>query len=189
VVILRLSIPEQQQGAPAPLPIQGRFGAVPDMELIERSGETVRLSDLRGKVWVAGFIFTRCHETCPMITGIMAQLRAELPSDVQMVSITVDPRYDSPDVLRDYARNYKAGDDWWFLTGPRDELYELIIEGFKLGVRENSDPEKLPGERIIHSTRLVVVDRNGEIRGYYDSTDPGLVRMLVQNVQTLRNEE
>lgn len=170
------------------VPLQGDFGKVPNAELIERSGTTVHLKDLEGKVWVAGFIFTRCHETCPMVSGVMARLRSELPEDVQLVTITVDPRYDTPDVLREYARNYDAKENWWFLTGSRDSVYELIQNGFKLGVAENPDPEKLPGERISHSTRLVVVDQEGHIRGYYDSTDSGLMSALVKRAKELRDK-
>lgn len=162
------------------------YSRLPDFELTERSGRTVRRADLEGQVWVASFIFTRCHETCPMVTGVMARLRAELPKEVRLVSISVDPRHDRPEVLQEYAKNQGAdSESWWFLTGPREEVYRLVRDGFKLSVAENPDPEKLPGERVSHSTRLAVVDREGNVRGLYDSSDPSLVSGLARKVRSL----
>ncbi|MFO0948752.1 MAG: SCO family protein [Planctomycetota bacterium] len=162
---------------------------LPDFSLTERSGKTVTKTDLLGKVWVAGFIFTRCHETCPMVTGVMAQLRAELPGDVRFVSFSVDPRYDRPDVLVQYAQTHHAdAENWWFLTGEQPAMYELIQQGFKLSVSENPDTKVLPGERIEHTTRLAVVDRGGNVRGYFDSADQSRVRALVSKVNALREE-
>lgn len=163
--------------------------SLPDFELIERSGQAIGKSNLLGKVWVAGFVFTRCHATCPMVTGVMAQLREELPGDVQLVSFSVDPRYDRPDVLDQYARAHGADPKtWWFLTGEQPEMYALIQQGFKLTVSENPDTKVLPGERIDHSTRLAVVDRAGNVRGYFDSADQARVRGLVSKVNALREE-
>lgn len=157
---------------------------LPDFELMERSGKVVRREDLLGKVWVAGFIFTRCPSTCPLVTGVMARLRTELPQQVQMVSFSVDPEYDTPEVLTAYAKDFDA-QSWWFVTGDRSALYSLIRDGFKLGVQENPDFGKQPGEMILHSTRLAVVDREGNIRGYFDASDQAQVDLLQRRVKEL----
>lgn len=177
----------EQRSQPVTQALAPGFAEVPDFELVERSGETVRGSQLRGKVWIAGFIFTRCHHTCPMVTGMMARLRSELPADVRLVSFSVDPENDTPEVLREYAKGFDEH-SWWFLTGDRDRLYTLIREGFKLGVRKNPDFGKLPGELISHSTRLALVDRQGNIRGYFDSADPAQMDQIKRRAKELLNE-
>src|SRR5207249_82727 len=103
--------------ADAPLP---DIGPVRPFSLIERSGQTVEHSDLLGKVWVAGFVFTRCSGSCPQISATMARLQKELAGqpDVVLVSFTVDPEYDTSKVLREYAESYQADPKrWLFLTG------------------------------------------------------------------------
>lgn len=157
---------------------------LPEFVFTERDGRTRKSEELRGKIWVAGFIFTRCHHTCPMVTGVMARLRTELPDDVQMVSFTVDPEYDTPEILAAYAKDFDPA-NWWFLTGDRDRLYTLIREGFKLGVRDNPEFGKQPGELILHSTRLAVVDQQGQVRGYFDASDSAQVDQLQRRVKEL----
>jgi cytochrome oxidase Cu insertion factor (SCO1/SenC/PrrC family) len=163
--------------------------AVPEFVLTERSRAPVTRADLAGKVWIAGFVFTRCHGPCPLVTGVMARLRSELPTDVQLVTITVDPEHDTPEVLTEYARrNAVPEQGWWFLTGAKEPLYRLVREGFRIGVEEDADATKLPGERITHSTRLAVVDRAGMIRGYFEATDPASIATLSRMVAALRRE-
>jgi protein SCO1/2 len=140
-------------------------GEVADFSLTERGGGTVRRADLLGKVWVAGFAFTRCTGPCPQVTGTMARLQAEFKDepDFRLVSVSVDPEHDTPEVLRQYADNFGASPDrWFFLTGQKDEVYNLVEKNFKLGVQQN------PGKEITHSTKLAVVDRGGVIRGYFE---------------------
>jgi protein SCO1 len=150
------------------------FGRVPDFQLTNRDGRTVRLSDLAGKPWIADFVFTRCPASCPIMTTRMAALNRELSDDLdfRLVSISVDPEHDTPEVLRRYAESFQAPDDWLFLTGGRDEIFHLSKEGFKLGIDDNPAPapdgEPQP-EPILHSTRFVLVDGEGEIRGYYNA--------------------
>jgi cytochrome oxidase Cu insertion factor (SCO1/SenC/PrrC family) len=147
------------------------LGAVGDFALVERSGRTVRRDDLAGKVWVASFVFTRCMGPCPQVSGTMARLQGQLASepDVVLVTFTVDPDHDQPDELKLYADKFGADPErWLFLTGERKKLYELIEKGFKLGVQRNEGPDATPGNAVTHSTRLVVVDRHGHIRGYFD---------------------
>ena len=162
------------------------FGTVPDFSLVERSGRNVTLQDLEGQIWVADFIFTGCAGTCPMMTDKMRLLGEELPEEIRMVSFTVDPNRDTPEVLTHYAeRRGVTGDRWMFLTGGRDELYKLSKEGFHLAVDDTIGTEIEP---ITHSTRFALVDGVGRIRGYYDGTAMETVAQLAHDVENLRSE-
>jgi protein SCO1/2 len=158
----------QRLRRPDPPPV---LGQVPDFTLTNRDGRTVRRSDLAGSPWIADFIFTRCPASCPMMTARLSRLERGLPPDlgVRFVSFTVDPEHDTPEVLQKYAASFKVPDRWLFLTGDKDQLYRLSKEGFKLGVEINPQPNTL--EPILHSTRFVLVDGEGRIRGYYDGFD------------------
>lgn len=165
------------------------FARIPEFSLLERSGRQVTERDLLGKVWIAGFVFTRCHDTCPMVAGVMARLRSELPAEIQMAAITVDPRYDKPAVLADYAKSLGADpESWWFLTGPREEVYRLVGEGFRLPVQENEAYKPGEGERVLHSTRLALVDRQGRVRATADASDPAAVALLKERALSLQKE-
>jgi protein SCO1 len=164
-------------------------GQVPSFALIEASGRPVTDADLRGRPWVADFIFTRCAGACPAMTARMAALRAEVPADVQFVSITVDPAHDTPEVLARYARLAGGGPGWLFLSGSRDDLFRLSIEGFKLGVQEVPAESQSGGDGpFIHSSHFVLVDGTGRIRGYYDSTEAEALSRLRKDLAAVRSE-
>jgi cytochrome oxidase Cu insertion factor (SCO1/SenC/PrrC family) len=159
------------------------YGPVPDFSLTESSGRTLTRDDLRGKVWVADFIFTRCAGTCPSMTGRMRQMQDTLPSEINLISFTVDPDRDTPQVLAEYAKHYGAeGQRWLFVTGKKDELFKLSIEGFKLGVTDTGGTEIEP---IMHSTRFVLVDKEGQIRGYYGNTEVEELKRLTEDAKRL----
>ena len=127
------------------------FGSIPDFELIERSGRTVTRAELDGQIWVADFIFTNCGGTCPMMTYQMGKLNQALPDNVRLVSFTVDPTRDTPEILSNYAlKNEVEGDRWLFLTGERDAMYQLAQQGFHLAV---DDTIGTAVEPITHSSR------------------------------------
>jgi protein SCO1 len=143
---------------------------VGEFALTERSGKTVRASDLRGKVWIASFVFTRCTGPCPQVTATMARLQSELKdvNDLRFVTFTVDPERDDPAELTRYANHFRADPErWLFLTGKEEEIHHLMRDGFKLAIARN-EKANAPGDEFDHSTRLAVVDREGRIRGYYD---------------------
>jgi protein SCO1/2/putative membrane protein len=153
-----------------------------EFRLTERSGRSVSSAELAGKVWVASFIFTHCPLSCPRITSVMKGLQAELAGTaVQLVSISVDPDRDTPEVLADYARRYGAdAGRWWFLTGPKDEVGRLVTQGFKLGLSLATETEQQAGaEPITHSDRLALVDRGNRVVALFDSTDPAKLTALV----------
>src|SRR4051794_28470984 len=147
------------------------LGPVGPFALTERGGATVRDTDLRGKVWVASFVFTRCTGPCPQVTATVARLQDELKDrpDVRLVTFTVDPEHDRPEELAEYASHFQADPQrWLFLTGPQDEVYRLLREGFHVPVEQTAGEERRPGSEVMHSVKLVVVDKRGHIRGYFD---------------------
>jgi protein SCO1/2 len=155
--------------------------SVGPFRLQERSGRIVTGADLAGRVAIASFIFTRCPLSCPRISGVMKDLQGRLAgTDVQLVSISVDPEHDTPTVLSAYARRFGASPDrWWFLTGPKETIYALIRDRFLLSVMESSAPDPSTGvEAIAHSDRLALIDR-GRIVGLYESDDPQALEALV----------
>jgi protein SCO1/2/putative membrane protein len=149
--------------------VQGQVG---DFSLTDQDGQTVTRDDLLGKFWVASFIFTRCSTGCPQVLGGgLTQLQQDLhpADDVLLVSFTVDPDHDRPPVLKEHAEAYGADPRRWrWLTGDRDAVYRLIRESFLLAVEETQGEARTPGNEVTHSTRLVLVDRQGRIRGYFE---------------------
>jgi len=156
-------------GLSAAAPIDDDLGEVGDFALTERSGRTIGKSDLLGKVWIASFEFTRCTAGCPQISATMEQLQADLARypDVRLVTFTVDPDRDGVEELREYAQRYHADPErWLFLTGPEKSIYPLLEKSFHLPAQKNKDGDS--GNAVMHSPKLVLVDRQGHIRGYFD---------------------
>jgi len=168
-----------------------RFGRLPEFSLLDHSGHPVTRAGLAGQIWVADFIFTHCAGACPAMTARMARLRREVPDEIAFVSFTVDPGNDTPEVLARYAANFDAGPRWRFVTGPQKDLYALSTEGFKLAAMEIPPSEQRPAEGdgpFLHSSKFVLVDRFGEVRGYYDSTDEDDMRKLATDIARIQTE-
>ncbi len=160
------------------------LGAVPSFALTERSGTPLSAADLAGGVWIADFVFTRCPDFCPALTARMAGLQkavAPAAHPVRLVSFSVDPAHDTPEVLRDYARRAGARDGWLFVTGPREAVASLLREGFKVAWADDGPPTS----PITHSDRFVLVDRELRIRGYYHGTEPDDVARLARDAIAL----
>jgi cytochrome oxidase Cu insertion factor (SCO1/SenC/PrrC family) len=147
---------------------------VGEFSLTERSGKTVTDKDLRGNVWIGSFVFTRCTGPCPAVTNTMGRLQAGLRDEmkagrVKLVTFTVDPARDDLQALNDYANSRQADPhNWLFLTGDERTIHKLLREQFKQAVERKLGPDVKPGDEFGHSTRLVLVDKNGVIRGTYD---------------------
>jgi cytochrome oxidase Cu insertion factor (SCO1/SenC/PrrC family) len=159
------------------------YGAVPDFSFVERSGKVTTRGDLRGKISVVNFIYTSCNDTCPLQTAAMANLQEQFKANdiLRLVSISVDPENDTPQALSEYASRYNAAADrWFFLTGAKDHIFRVVQEGFRLSAA--SGPE---AGVIHHSPRFVLVDKELQIRGYYDSRDPSGLTRLRQDLETL----
>ena len=167
----------RQPSAPALQPL----GTLPAFDLTERRQVPLRLADLRGKVWVADFMYTSCVEICPLQSAEMARLQAAFAdyADLRLVSISVDPERDTPTVLSAYAEKFRADPErWLFATGEPDAVSRLAQEGFRLSAASYVPDDAGVDYTFIHSNRFVLVDRQGRIRGYYRSTDPDdLVRL------------
>jgi protein SCO1/2 len=170
-----------------PLPV---LGTVPDFSLTEHCGQQIGLHDLRGHVWIADFIFTNCAGTCPIMTTAMVDLQTETAkenmNEVTLVSVTVDPARDTPEVLRRFAEGYGAdANRWHFLTGDSASIQQLANKGFRLSAATSGGSGDEP---IIHSNRFVLVDRQAQIRGYYDGTDEVEVKQLLRDIKRLYRE-
>lgn len=164
-----------------------QYGAVPDFKLTERNGTDVNLARLRGKVWIADFIYTSCTDTCPLQTAAMAKLQKEFAakSNVQFVSVSVDPERDTPQVLSAYADKHDADRQrWYFLTGQREQVIKLMRDGFHLSVAVLPDGGQDNG-LIPHSSRFVLIDGQAQIRGYYDSRAMDGLARLRNDIETL----
>ena len=118
------------------------FGGLPEFTLIAQDGRRVTSADLLGRAWVANFIYTHCTDTCPLQSARMAELQTDFAGERNLlfISITVDPKRDTPAVLRQYAAKFDAdGARWWFLTGNKEAIYTLVREGFHLSVEDPTD--------------------------------------------------
>jgi protein SCO1 len=160
---------------------------VPNTQLVDENGRAVSLDQMKGSVTVYDFIFTSCSGICPIMSKNMQMLTQKVPKDAQVrfVSISVDPARDTPEALRAYAKRFRRDDDRWiFLTGDRDAIVKLSVEGFKLAA---GDP--MPGgEPLLHSSKFAVADRKGVIREYYGGTDGDAPDHVARTVRTLLAE-
>lgn len=172
----------------AATPALPHLGTLPAFALVERSSRPVTGESLLGRVWVADFIFTRCGGICPAMTARMARLRREAEPGTVFVSFTVDPAHDTPEVLTRYASAAGAGDDWLFVTGTQKALYDLSVGGFKLAAMEVPPGERVAGGDgpFLHSSRFVLVDAKGVVRGYYDSAEEEAMAALVRDIARAR---
>ncbi len=180
-----------RQAAPSRTAVSSAAPAVlytlPDFSLTNRDGRTITKADLAGKPWIADFIFTRCRQQCPLLTTQLKALGSKLPPGVHRVSFTVDPSYDTPKILTEYAQAHTIKDpNWLFLTGKRDYVLGLIKNGFKLTVLQQTAQTRPSNQPpIVHTTRFVLVDGHGNIRGYYDGLTPDGRQHLLRDVKAL----
>ena len=174
-----------------PLEGLGKFGAVPEFALTERSGARLTLSDLKGKVWLADFIYTACQDTCPLESATMANLQSDLAGEpLTLVSFSVDPERDTPAVLADYAERFHADRTrWLFLTGGKNDLYRLVQEGFHLSAIPITEDAAHSDGDVYHDAHFVLVDGAAEIRGYYESSDPAALKRLRADAKKLLAEK
>lgn len=164
------------------------YGQVPAFEFQDQNGRTFSSSVLSNQIWVAGFIFTRCKGPCPMISAEMAELKKRLhySSRFSLVSFTVDPEHDTPQVLSEYARSFQRDGKpvWYFLTGAKEKIYELATKTFMQTAAEDSS-EKEMNARFMHGTRIALVDGEGKIRGFYDSQEKNIVDNLERDIRAI----
>ncbi len=151
------------------------IASLADFTLTNQLARPVRLADLRGQVWIADIIFTRCPGPCATMTKRMAELQAALPTNapVQLISLTTDPAHDTPVALARYAERFGAVPSrWQFLTGPKADLVKLAVNSLKLTVLDKEEAKRTsPDDLFIHSSIFVVVDKQGRLRAVFESLD------------------
>ncbi|MEX2590801.1 MAG: SCO family protein [Chitinophagales bacterium] len=161
--------------------------SIPDFRMTDQKGETFERKDIEGKIAVVDFFFTTCPGICPKLTGQMQRLQKyifehpNLKADYQLISITVDPETDTVGRMQHYAKEENISYDYWkLLTGNKDSIYELATGFFKLPAIDLGT-DTVP-EPFVHSERMVLLDRKGFIRGYYDGTDSSTVNELMKDI-------
>jgi protein SCO1/2 len=157
-----------------------QYSSLPDFTLTDQTGATFSsASELKGKIWIADFIFTSCTGPCPRMSSQMHHVQTGLAGsdDIRLVSFTVDPDRDTPAVLAAYASRFEAkAGTWFFLTGPRDALHQLSRNAFMLGDVDGN---------LQHSTRFVLVDRASKIRGFYLTSEEDAIPRLIADAKSL----
>jgi protein SCO1/2 len=162
------------------------LGQLPSFSLVDQDGKPFGAHQVRGKVWVADFIFTSCSDACPRLTARMRTIQDWLDpaENIGLLSITVDPDRDTPPKLAEYARISGARTSLWkFVTGPQQDVERTVVGGFHMAlgrVPAETAPASLREQafEILHGDRLVLVDAKGHLRGYYVADDEGLRRIL-----------
>lgn len=163
------------------------IAAVPEFQFTTQDGKEITRKDLLGKVWVIDFFFSRCPGPCPMMSSRLAEISKELKKakDVRLVSLSIDPEHDTPAVLNEYAAKFGADPDRWiFLTGPKDRVEEFTTKGM---LQALSSDTKNP-VNTVHSTRFLVIDRQGQIRIARKLDEPELVQKLLIDIGNLLRE-
>ena len=175
VLALSLGLAKSKEALAKPLPV---YGQIADFTLTNQNGGAVSLADLRGHAWVADIIFTRCPGPCLKMTRQMAELQQALPknSRAKLVTLTTDADYDTPPVLKTYAERFGVDSNrWMFLTGPRKGIANLAIDSLKLTAIEKKPEERTsPEDLFVHSTIFVLADKQGRLRGIFETTGEGI---------------
>ncbi len=164
------------------------YGPVPAFEFQDQSSQVFSSASLENKVWVAGFIFTRCMGPCPIISSKMAELKKRLSYSPRfaLVSFSVDPEHDTPERLAAYAEKFKreGKPEWHFLTGAKEVIYELAVQTFKQTASEDAAQADIQ-QKFMHGTRLALIDSRGHIRGFYDSQDSAMTNHLERDIRAI----
>lgn len=170
------------------------IGTVPDFSFTDQNGKTISNSDYKGKVYVAEFFFTTCPSICPIMNRNMVKVQNEFYGNPNLgiASFSIDPDYDTPEVLRDYAKSYQiTNPNWHLLTGEKVKIFDLANSGFNLYVGENSEVEG----GFEHSGYFALIDQEGKIRSrydehgnpiiYYDGLEAEGIQMLIEDIERL----
>ena len=179
---LVMAVPVLRSALPAPLPPPPVLGTVPDFQLVDQTGAPCGPDRLKGHVWIADFVVTRGPDVCPRMTERLVGVHRALGERADVVSVSVDPAYDTPERLAAFARaNGAESPRWHFLTGDSRTIQEAVLRGFNVAFsRESEDIATLT-----HGVHVVLVDGRGRIRGYYDSNDEDALERLVTDARRL----
>jgi protein SCO1/2 len=161
---------------------------IPPFQFIDQNGQTISSEKLKGTIYAASFIFTRCPGPCPVISANMAKIHNAFRDhpDVNLLSFTLDPENDTTDILKNYAQGFKAGDsNWHFLTGSKETLHTLSREGFFSAVKEVTKEEAAEVGPIIHGTRICIVDESGKMVAAYNGVTPEGTQQVIDKIYSL----
>ncbi len=169
---------------------------VSNITLTNQLGNTVSLDSLNGKIIVADFFFTRCPSVCPYLTRNMKRMQdgLKLKDDmhrvdtpfVRFLSFSVDPERDSAEVLKRYADRFGVNPDvWWMLTGPKKKIYNFALNELKLGLQDGEGVDS----NFIHTQKMVLLDKDRVVRGYYDGLDTTEMIKLSNDIVLLMLEK
>lgn len=164
------------------------YHRIPPFRLVDQDGDTVDQSVVKGKIYVADFFFTRCGTICPKISSQLTRVQDIFRDNatIKFLSYSVDPEHDGPAELKAYAKRYDAiPGKWYFLTGKKADIYNLAMTGYYLPAVDAGVKAGIPDETFIHSEKLVLVDKDGIVRGFYDGTDKEDVDRLVLEIRVL----
>ncbi|GAB3501229.1 hypothetical protein GCM10027341_27800 [Spirosoma knui] len=164
------------------------YNHIPPFKLIDQDGKVIDQSVVKGKIYVADFFFTRCVSICPKLSSQLTRVQNIFRNnpDIILLSHSVDPEHDQPAQLKAYAQKYEAiPNKWYFLTGPKANIYDLAMHGYYLPAVDAGVKDGDPDETFIHSEKLVLVDKEGIVRGFYDGTDKEDVDRLVLEIRVL----
>jgi protein SCO1 len=174
------------------------IGPVADFNLTDQDGKNASLADLTNRVWVADIIFTRCAGPCPRMTGQMKSLQDALPKDshARLVTLTTDPEFDSPGVLKKYGTRFGADfSRWTFLTGTKTEIARLAANSLKLSAQPVKPEDRADAaDLFIHTTIFVIVDKHAQLRGFFETAGEGVdwtnsvLPKILKSVRQLENE-
>lgn len=163
------------------------LSTIPEFRFTNEAGAPFGTAELAGKPWIANFIFTRCPTICPMFTAKMADVQTRVKAgklDVHLVSFSVDPAFDKPEVLAAYAKEHGADPArWTFLTGDPEAIRNAIVTGLKVAAQPVGADQDLAS--VFHGSHFVLVDAQGRIRGYYDSADADATERMLADLRRL----
>ncbi|EAY29048.1 SCO family protein [Microscilla marina] len=164
------------------------YHTITPFKFTNQNNKEVSNKDVKGKIYVADFFFTRCGSICPKMTSQLTRVQNAFKDnkEINILSFSIDPEHDSVEVLKNYADQYKAiSGQWHFLTGNKHEIYNLGVKGFKIPVGDEGQ-EVTPD--YFHSSRLILVDHKGRIRGYYNGVSRDEVDKLILEIKVLLQE-
>ena len=163
------------------------YATIPPFKFVNQYGDSSGSQNLAGKIYVADFFFTSCPSICPIMQRNMLAVYNAFKDtpDVKIVSFTIDPKYDTPPVLKNYADKLGVtGNSWWFLQGNRDTVYRIAEKNYLVAVSKDSSA----AGGYVHQGYFVLVDKEKRVRGSYDGTDPKQVAQLIADIKTLKME-
>jgi protein SCO1/2 len=161
---------------------------VSDFKLVDQNNEVITQEQYKNKIYVADFFFTTCLGICPIMTEEMIRVYKAYKDepDVLILSHTVDPQHDTPEVLARYAQNRGVNSEkWHFVTGDKKQLYDLARYSYLVDATEGDNG---PND-FVHTENFALVDRDGRIRGYYDGTDSVEVKKLIGDIRLLLDDK